>query len=131
MKCEMKFLIDIQLKRWLPFLIFLLLIIGIIIINDLGQLRNIMGLVNSVPFGDKFGHIILIGTLTYLLNYALTDRLLKFGNRKILLGCLIIAVIMTIEECSQLWILTRTFDLIDLSANYLGISIAGWLRLRP
>jgi polysaccharide biosynthesis protein VpsQ len=117
-----------QIKRWLPFLIFFLLIIGIITANDLGRLRTIIGLINSVPFGDKFGHIILIGTLTYLLNYALADRMLKFGNHKILLGCLVIAVIMTIEECSQIWMPTRTFDSIDLSANYLGLSIAGWLR---
>jgi polysaccharide biosynthesis protein VpsQ len=120
-----------RLNRWLPFLLFFLFIVGIIVANDLGRLRNIIGLVNNLPFGDKFGHIILIGTLTYLLNYALADRPLKIGNYKILLGCLIIAVTMTIEEFSQIWVPTRTFDLLDLSANYLGISIAGWLRIRP
>jgi polysaccharide biosynthesis protein VpsQ len=119
-----------QTKRWLTFLLFFLLIIGIITANDLGRLRSIISLVNSVPFGDKFGHIVLIGTLTYLLNYALADRLLKTGNYKMLLGCLIIAVAMTIEECSQIWIPNRTFDLGDLAANYLGISIAGWIRIR-
>jgi polysaccharide biosynthesis protein VpsQ len=46
------------------------------------------------------------------------------------LGCLIIAVAMTIEEFSQIWIPNRTFDLMDLAANYLGISIAGWIRIR-
>jgi polysaccharide biosynthesis protein VpsQ len=119
-----------QTKRWLTFLLFFLLIIGIITANDLGRLRSIISLVNSVPFGDKFGHIVLIGTLTYLLNYALADRLLKTGNYKMLLGYLIIAVAMTIEECSQIWIPNRTFDLGDLAANYLGISIAGWIRIR-
>jgi polysaccharide biosynthesis protein VpsQ len=119
-----------QLKRWLPFLTLFWLIIVIIVANDLGRLRNIIGLVSSIPFGDKLGHIILIGTLTYLLNYALANRLLKVGNYKILLGCLIIAVVMTIEEFSQIWMPTRTFDLLDLSANYLGISIAGWLRIK-
>jgi polysaccharide biosynthesis protein VpsQ len=119
-----------QLQRWLPFFIFSLFIIGTIVANDLGRIKSIINLINSLPFGDKFGHIIFIGTLAYLLNYALADRLLKIGNYKILLGCLIIAVTMTIEEFSQIWIPNRTFDLIDLAANYLGISIAGWARIR-
>jgi polysaccharide biosynthesis protein VpsQ len=119
-----------QPTRWFLFFIFLLFLMGIIIANDLGQMKSIINLVNSLPFGDKFGHIIFIGTLAYLLNYALADRLTKIGNYKILLGCLIIAVAMTIEEFSQIWIPNRTFDLMDLAANYLGISIAGWIRIR-
>jgi polysaccharide biosynthesis protein VpsQ len=119
-----------RLQRWLPFFIFFLFIIGIIVANDLGRIKSIINLVNSLPFGDKFGHIIFIGTLAYLLNYALANQLIKIGKYKILLGCLIIAVTMTIEECSQIWIPNRTFDLGDLAANYLGISIAGWIRIR-
>jgi polysaccharide biosynthesis protein VpsQ len=119
-----------RLQRWLPFFIFFLFIIGIIVANDLGRIKSIINLVNSLPFGDKFGHIIFIGTLAYLLNYALANQLIKIGKYKILLGCLIIAVTMTIEEFSQIWIPNRTFDLVDLAANYLGISIAGWIRIR-
>jgi polysaccharide biosynthesis protein VpsQ len=119
-----------QIKRWLPFLIFFLLIISIIVANDLGRIRSIINLVGIIPFGDKIGHTIFIGTLVYLLNYALVDRLIKISNYKILLGCLIIAVAMTMEEFSQIWIPNRTFDLIDLAANYLGISIAGLVRIR-
>jgi polysaccharide biosynthesis protein VpsQ len=119
-----------RLQRWLPFFIFFLFIIGIIVANDLGRIKSIINLVNSLPFGDKFGHIIFIGTLAYLLNYALANQLIKIGKYKILLGCLIIAVTMTIEEFSQIWIPNRTFDLVDLAANYLGISIAGWIRVR-
>jgi polysaccharide biosynthesis protein VpsQ len=119
-----------RLQRWLPFFIFFLFIIGIIVANDLGRIKSIINLVNSLPFGDKFGHIIFIGTLAYLLNYALANQLIKIGKYKILLGCLIIAVIMTIEEYSQILIPNRTFDLGDLAANYLGISIAGWIRIR-
>jgi polysaccharide biosynthesis protein VpsQ len=135
-----------QPTRWFLFFLFSLFLMSIIIANDLGQIKSIVSLVNSLPFGDKFGHVIFIGTLTYLLNYALADslhqstsaqvaytkgnRLTKIGNYRILLGCLIIAVVMTIEEFSQIWIPNRTFDLGDLAANYLGISIAGWIRIR-
>jgi polysaccharide biosynthesis protein VpsQ len=114
-----------RLQRWLPFCLFFLFVAGIIVGSDLGRLRSITGWVNSVPFGDKCGHLALIGTLTFLLNYALSGRMVKIGRLKILLGCTIVAVAMTVEECSQIWFPARTFDLIDLSANYLGITLAG------
>ena len=118
-----------RLKRWLPFLVFFLFVAGIIIGNNLGRLRTLVNWWGSFPFGDKIGHLILIGTLAFLLNYALEGRTIKIGRFKVLLGCSIVAVVMTLEEISQIWIPWRTFDLVDLSANYLGISIAGlkWL----
>jgi polysaccharide biosynthesis protein VpsQ len=117
------------LKRWLPFLLFFMFVTGIIVANDLGRLRSIIGWVGSLPFGDKFGHTILIGTLAFLLNYALNGRTIEIGDRQILLGCSIVAVAITIEEFSQIWIPSRTFDLVDLAANYFGIGIAGWVWL--
>jgi polysaccharide biosynthesis protein VpsQ len=118
------------LKRWLPFCFFLLFVSGIIIANDLGRLRGIIQWVNILPFGDKFGHFVLIGTLAFLLNYAFNGRMIKIGRQKVLLGCSIVAVAITIEELSQIWIPSRTFDLVDLAANYCGIAISGlfWLR---
>jgi polysaccharide biosynthesis protein VpsQ len=118
------------LKRWLPFCLFLLFVSGIIIANDLGRLRGIIQWVNLLPFGDKFGHFVLIGTLAFLLNYALNGRTIKIGRQKVLLGCSIVAIAITIEEFSQIWIPSRTFDLVDLAANYCGITIAGLLWLR-
>jgi polysaccharide biosynthesis protein VpsQ len=116
--------------KWLPFCLLFLLIIGITVGIDLGRLRSVTGWINSVPFGDKFGHLLMIGMLTFLLNYALAGRMVKIGRLKVLLGCTIVAVMMTVEECSQFWIASRTFDLIDLSANYLGITLAGILWLK-
>jgi VanZ family protein len=121
------------MKRWLPFLLFLSLIVGITIADNLGRLRSLINLITAVPGGDKCGHAIFIGTLAFLLNYALKGRMIKIGSLKILLGCVIIAVAMTMEEFSQIWIPSRSFDLLDLAANYFGIAIAGllWLRSRP
>jgi polysaccharide biosynthesis protein VpsQ len=120
-------------NRWWPFSLFLLFVAGIIIGSDLGRLRSITGWVGSFPFGDKCGHLVLIGTLTFLLNYGLNGRMLKIGRLNLLLGCAIVAVGITIEEISQIWIPLRTFDLVDLSANYFGIALAGfvWLRRNP
>jgi polysaccharide biosynthesis protein VpsQ len=118
------------LKRWLPFSLFFLFVVGIIIANDLGRLQTIISSVNALPFGDKWGHLIFMGTLAFLLNNALEGRTVKIGNRRVLFGCAIVAVGITLEEISQIWIPSRTFDLVDLSANYLGIWLAGWIWLR-
>jgi polysaccharide biosynthesis protein VpsQ len=119
-----------RLNRWVPFSLFLLFVVGIIIGSDLGWLRDVTKWVGSLPFGDKWGHFILIGILTFLLNYALDSRMIGIGRVKILLGCAIVAVAITIEECSQIWIPSRTFDWVDLSANYFGIGLAGFFSLR-
>jgi polysaccharide biosynthesis protein VpsQ len=111
--------------KWLPFSLLLLAIAGVTIGIDVGRLKSFTSWINSVPFGDKFGHLFIIGLLAFLLNYALAGRMVKIGRLKILLGCTIVAVAITVEECSQIWFPARTFDLIDLSANYLGIALAG------
>jgi polysaccharide biosynthesis protein VpsQ len=116
--------------RWLPFSLLFLAISGVTVGIDVGRLKSVTGWINSLPFGDKFGHLFIIGLLTFLLNYALAGRMVKIGRLKLLLGCTTVAVIMTVEECSQFWIAARTFDLIDLSANYLGITLAGILWLK-
>jgi polysaccharide biosynthesis protein VpsQ len=114
-----------RLKRWLPFSLFFLFVAGIIVGSNLGLLIGITNWVNDLPFGDKCGHLVLIGVLTFLLNYGLGGRKVKIGRLKILLGGTLVAVAMTIEEISQIWMPLRTFDFIDLSANYLGITLAG------
>lgn len=118
------------LKRWLPFSLFFLFVAGIIVADDFGRLQTAIHWIASFPFGDKWSHLVLIGTLTFLLNHALNGRMVKIGDRKVLLGCAIVTVGITVEELSQIWIPSRTFDLVDLSANYLGIWLAGkvWLR---
>lgn len=114
--------------KWLPFCLLFLAIVGITVGIDLGRLQSLTGWISSVPFGDKWGHLLIIGFLTFLLNYALAGRKLKIGRFRVLLGCTIVAVAMTVEECSQIWFPSRTFDLIDLSANYLGIALAGSIQ---
>jgi hypothetical protein len=107
-------------KRWLPFAVFLCLCAGIVVAADRGTLTAALGWINSIPFFDKAGHILLIGTLAFLLNYALAGR--KLGPLQ--LGGLIIAAVMTIEEYSQAWIPTRSCSWADLAANYTGVLCA-------
>jgi VanZ family protein len=51
------------------------------------------------------------------------------GKFALLKGSVIVATIMTLEEFSQYFIKTRTFDLGDLSCDYVGIFVFGYLAL--
>lgn len=103
---------------FIPFVIF-------IILSATFQWQNpVFQYVGSIPYGDKVAHLILIGTLCYCINYLMSFKRIKLFNRNILKGTAWISVLITLEEFSQMYIPSRTFDLLDLSANYLGILIA-------
>ena len=78
---------------------------------------------NYIPFADKVLHFLLIGTAALLLNKVFkfkTFRLLRFH---VYWGSTIIGIAAITEEISQLYIPSRTFDLMDLTADFIGIFI--------
>ncbi len=118
------------MKRWIPFALWLLFVGAIIFCADRSLARPLFDFVAHHSGSDKLGHLFLIGTLAFTLNYALRARTVPLKCCRVQLGGLIVAVAMTLEECSQIWIPSRTFDLLDLAANYTGILCAGWLTRR-
>lgn len=84
-------------------------------------------MIKHLPFGDKIGHFGLIGMLTFLVNCAMKARTFSLGKFQLLLGSSVLFVLVTLEEFSQIWLDNRNFDLVDLSANYLGILVASSL----
>ena len=116
-----------RLFRWLPFLGWLAFIVTVIACADSGTHQRLYSWVYRQPMGDKAGHVFLIGSLAALLNYALRWRSTSLGWTRLQVGGLVIAALMTAEEFSQIWIATRTFDLLDLGSNYLGILCAEML----
>jgi hypothetical protein len=104
---------------------FLLVIILIIIAADLGWSGRFFPWVAYVPGQDVTAHFILIGSLAMLVNLALNRRSLRNARRSVQFGSVIVLLVVTIEEFSQLWISTRGFSLYDLSADILGILILG------
>lgn len=98
---------------------------------DLGKARWLFDWVEEHAGSDKVGHFVLIGTLAWTLNYALRGRLVPLGFVRVQLGGMIIAIAITIEEVSQIWIPGRQFDLDDLAANYAGIHRLPQRRLQP
>lgn len=114
--------------RWLA-VIYSLIIIFIIIVADSGQYRFIFQLVHQVPFGDKFGHFILIGLLALVINLALQGRKIQVFNYSLLQGSVIIAILVMLEELSQFFIKNRTFDLGDLLFDFIGIVVSGYVTV--
>ena len=115
--------------KWAAIL-FGLLIIGIIVLAD-NDMLGMMGFVNQIPYGDKAGHFILYGILTLLVDLAtfrsrpnLSRRLIAFRV------ALVLALLIGLEEFSQQFFPSRSFDLVDLAFSYLGVIFFSWVALR-
>jgi VanZ family protein len=106
-------------------IVYVFILAGIIVLADLKGTRYLMNFVGFVPYGDKVGHFLLMGTFSLMLNLALSARTFRFLNTNFLLGTLIVLTIVTLEEFSQIFISGRTFDLTDLIADFAGIIIFG------
>jgi VanZ family protein len=109
---------------WLVFVSF------IVFCADRRLFRSMFGFITSHPGLDKVGHFVLIGGTAFLLNLALGLREWRCLGRGWLLGSTVVAVVCTLEEISQLWFPSRTFDLFDLAADAAGILFFGWLARR-
>jgi VanZ family protein len=115
--------------KWLAFL-FGLLVVAIIVLAD-NDMLDILGVINRIPYGDKAGHFILYGILTLLIDLALFRSLPLSSRRLIALRvALILSLIIGLEEFSQQFFPSRSFDLVDLAFSYIGVAFFSWVALR-
>jgi VanZ family protein len=107
--------------------VYIFILAVIIFLADRKGTSYMLNFVGSIPYGDKLGHFFLMGGFSFLLNLVLNAR--TFGVRRFnyLLGSLIVLIVVTLEEISQIFVRGRTFDLGDLFFDYLGIFICGEL----
>ena len=107
--------------------VYIFILAVIIFLADRKGTRYMLNFVGNIPYGDKLGHFLLMGGFSLLLNLVLGARTAGFGKIRYLLGSLIVAVIVTLEEISQIFVAGRTFDWSDLVFDYLGIFLLGEL----
>lgn len=112
--------------RWLFALSFFIFIGYIIFLADTADHNFAFRLVGHILYGDKIAHALLYGIMALLLNYGL-----KFKTYYILqIGSLIVLTFATLEELSQYYIPSRTFDMGDLFADFVGVVLVSFIRIR-
>ncbi|MBI4320198.1 MAG: VanZ family protein [Chloroflexi bacterium] len=110
--------------KWLAGL-FAILLILVVVAADRGQLPGVVRALYAFPGGDKVGHFVLLGILSFLVNVSITAR--QDGSRRIVLASLAIAVLVTIEEWSQVLFGTRSPSWEDLASSCAGIAFSAGL----
>lgn len=105
--------------------IYIFILAGIVVLADLRGTRYLLDFVGNIPFGDKIGHFCLMGMFSLLVNLTLAVKTVRFWKFDLLLGSLLVALVVTAEEFSQIFISGRTFDAGDLAFDFAGIFICG------
>lgn len=112
-------------------ILFSLFIVALVIGADAGQFPQPLKYLYDFPGGDKAGHFILFGLLSFLLNRS---ALSLFPNRNptrlILVVSLFLSILIGLEEWSQSLFPARTMSIIDLAASYLGVFVFAVLAFR-
>jgi hypothetical protein len=123
----------IIVMKWYAIVIILVVIL-IVILADAGRLPGAITILYDFPEGDKVGHFLLMGLLSFLVAMSVSARLRLEAGRAILLVCLAVGLLVTLEEASQNFFVTRSASWGDLLSSYAGIAasgcLAGWLRSR-
>jgi len=105
-------------------IVFFSFILWIIYLANSGSNSIFFDLVRVIPYGDKLGHIGLFGMLSFIITLTTKGKSLRVGEFHIYYGALIVFLFAFIEEISQAFISSRTFDITDLVADIIGISCA-------
>lgn len=101
----------------------------LILMVDLGALRDIALYINHTFLLDKAIHFAVFGLLALLANAALVNRLPSRALIAVATGSTIVIIVATLEEASNALLRFRSCSLADLAANYLGIVCLGVLPL--
>jgi hypothetical protein len=121
----MKLLGRFTFRSWAAFAAasFIVFFIWIVVIADRGNGTPWWSFIERIPYGDKVGHLGLIGMLSFLCNLAFPLRQPGFLPRSITVTTLILFVLLSLEELSQGFIKTRHLDFYDWLADLAGLAI--------
>ena len=112
-----------NLRILLP-LSFFLFISFIIYLADTANYNFAFRMIGEIPYGDKLMHGFLYGVMAFFLNYGLNYK--NFHSLQI--GAIIVLIFATLEEITQYWIPSRTFDLGDLLADFIGVVLFSFIQ---
>ncbi|MEZ5345488.1 MAG: VanZ family protein [Pyrinomonadaceae bacterium] len=107
--------------------IYIFIIAGIVILADVKSTQYLLKFSGGIPYFDKIAHFFLMGGFSFAVNLVLRAEEFSFWKFRYLSGSLIVFLIVTVEEFSQLFVTGRSFDTGDLVADYAGILFFGEL----
>lgn len=109
--------------------VYLMFIVWVIYMADTGASTVFFDFVRRVPCGDSIGHVLLFGFLTLGLNVSLGYKSLPFRGIALQLGSVLVLAFTCLEELAQWQFPTRTFDLVDMVANVVGVALFSWISI--
>ena len=115
-------------RRWLivATVLFASGLVGVVAIANSGSATaELLNIVQHIPGRDKTVHFLLMGTMALLLNLCWRAERWQMGPVPVLKGSIVVGVVVTLEELSQLFVPLRSFSLEDLAYDYLGIFLLG------
>ncbi len=109
--------------RFLPGVVFLLaaVVLFMSIAASTGAAKELRALVYLLPGEDMTGHFLFLGALAFASGLAFIGRERDRQWRQWGRVVLVLLLMSTLEESSQLLLTRRTFSLVDLGANYAGV----------
>lgn len=108
--------------------LYILTLVALVAAADLGRLPAAV-LLHRVPGGDKLGHFLLMGFLSFLVHLAWDRRRPEAARRWVV--SLVLVLVVVLEEVSQLWLGNRHFEWTDLFADAAGILLFAALARAP
>ncbi len=111
--------------------LYVLSLLALVAFVDAGLLSGMVVWLHDVPAGDKLGHLFFALFLGLLVERAMRGRTLAVGPLRVPRSLVWLVPIVLAEEVSQLFVRGRTFDLLDLAADGLGLFVGAWLGSRP
>ena len=111
--------------------IFLILIVAILVLADLGRMPDFLVNLYNFPNGDKIGHFLLLGMLSFLVNAGVVSIFTSERSmRSVLVASLILVLLAGVEEWSQQFFSHRNASLLDFLSSLAGIIFFAWLAWR-
>jgi VanZ family protein len=112
-------------------LLFTLLIVSIVIAANTSRLPKALELIYDFPGGDKAGHFLLYGILSFLVNISALALLPERNPARVVRTVsLLLAILIGLEEWSQSLFPARTMSLLDLVASYAGVILFALIAYR-
>lgn len=125
------------MKRLLPLLFtiaFVAFLLMVVAVADRGEGARWWWFLDRIPFGDKLGHLGLIGMLSLCCNVSFPPKRRDGYRRFMTTTTLVLLVLVSAEEIAQAFKPHRSCDPLDWIVDLLGLAAgqvaAAWIRAR-